>query len=101
MKPVFSFGRTEKTGSRLSGVATAQSNSVHGLSALMIAISILASVNAKAGELPVIATTASADDGNVPANAVDGSLTTRWSASGDGQWIRFDLGTTAAIGSVK
>jgi hypothetical protein len=30
----------------------------------------------------------------VPANTVDGSLATRWSAQGDGQWIRYDLGTT-------
>jgi hypothetical protein len=44
---------------------------------------------------------ASADDGNVPANAVDGSLATRWSAQGDGQWIRFDLGSTKTIGYVK
>jgi hypothetical protein len=41
--------------------------------------------------------TASANDGNVPGNAVDGSLSTRWSANGDGQWIAFDLGSTRAI----
>ena len=35
---------------------------------------------------------ASTNDGNVPANAVDGSLTTRWSANGDGQWLELDLG---------
>lgn len=44
---------------------------------------------------------ASADDGNVPANTVDGSLTTRWSASGDGQWIRYDLGSTKRVAHVK
>src|SRR5207244_4813995 len=27
-------------------------------------------------------------------------LATRWSAAGDGQWIRYDLGTTMAVGSV-
>ena len=30
--------------------------------------------------------TASTNDGNVPGNAVDNDLTTRWSANGDGHW---------------
>ena len=47
------------------------------------------------------AVTASTHDGNVPQNAVDNSLSTRWSANGNGQWIQFDLGTTRAIGSVS
>jgi poly(beta-D-mannuronate) lyase len=38
------------------------------------------------------AVTASSNDGNLPANTVDGSLSTRWSASGDGQWIQYALG---------
>ena len=45
--------------------------------------------------------TASANDGNVPANTVDNSLATRWSANGDGQWIRYDLGSTRMLGYVK
>src|ERR1044071_6482009 len=32
---------------------------------------------------------------------LDGSLATRWSASGDGQWIRFDLGASGTVGSVR
>jgi hypothetical protein len=51
--------------------------------------------------IPGTAVTASADDGNVAANTVDGSLATRWSASGDGQWIRFDLGSTKTAKLVK
>src|SRR4051812_28607996 len=51
--------------------------------------------------VPAANVTASADDGNVPANTVDGSLATRWSAQGDGQWIRFDLGATHTVTSVK
>jgi hypothetical protein len=47
------------------------------------------------------AVTASTNDGNVPANAVDNNLATRWSASGDGQWLRFDLGTSRTVGYVK
>ncbi|MER7455918.1 polysaccharide lyase family 7 protein [Micromonospora sp. NPDC126480] len=50
--------------------------------------------------LPVTAVTASSHDGNVPANAIDGSLSTRWSALGDGSWIRFDLGASKQVGSV-
>ncbi len=33
---------------------------------------------------------------HAPANTLDGDLTTRWSAKGDGQWIRYDLGDGAA-----
>ena len=51
--------------------------------------------------IPGTSVTSSADDGNVAANTVDGSLTTRWSASGDGQWIRFDLGSTKTAKLVK
>ena len=39
--------------------------------------------------------TYSAPGGTVPGNAVDGSLSTRWSARGDGQWLRLDLGRQA------
>lgn len=51
--------------------------------------------------VPGASVLASADDGNVAANTVDGSLSTRWSASGDGQWIRYDLGTTKTVAYVK
>jgi F5/8 type C domain-containing protein len=37
---------------------------------------------------------------NVPGNTLDNNLGTRWSAPGDGQWIRYDLGTAKAIGGV-
>ena len=45
--------------------------------------------------------TASTNDGNVPANAVDDNLGTRWSASGDGQWLRLDLGSMQRVGYVR
>jgi hypothetical protein len=51
--------------------------------------------------VPAASVTASSNDGNVPANTVDGSLSTRWSANGDSQWIRFDLGTTKTVEFVK
>jgi poly(beta-D-mannuronate) lyase len=44
---------------------------------------------------------ASADDGNVPANVLDNDLNTRWSANGDGQWIQFCLGETATVTGVQ
>lgn len=44
------------------------------------------------GSIVASGVTASSDDGNVPANIIDDSLATRWSAEGDGQWIQLDLG---------
>ena len=44
---------------------------------------------------------ASTNDGNVPGNTVDGSLATRWSANGDGQWLQLDLGSTQTVGHVR
>jgi len=41
--------------------------------------------------------TASANDGNLPGNTVDNSWATRWSANGDGQWIKFDLGSDRTV----
>jgi len=46
-------------------------------------------------------TSASTDDGNVPGNAVDGNLATRWSANGDGQWLQVDLGAAQTVGYVR
>ncbi len=44
---------------------------------------------------------ASSDDGNVPANVLDNNLNTRWSASGDGQWIQFCQANTTTVSGVK
>jgi hypothetical protein len=51
--------------------------------------------------IPGSAVTASANDGNVPANTVDGNLGTRWSALGDPQWIQYDLGAANTVSFVK
>lgn len=45
-------------------------------------------------------TASSYQDPNVPENTVDGSLSTRWSAEGVGQWIQYDLGEVKTIESV-
>ena len=47
---------------------------------------------------PVIA---SADDGNVAANVLDNNFATRWSASGDGQWIQFCLSAVSNVSGVQ
>jgi len=73
---------------------------VRGLAAWAV-IGVCSVMSANAARLPVVSASASADDGNVPANTIDGSLSTRWSADGDGQWIRFDLGTNQTLGSAK
>lgn len=41
--------------------------------------------------------TASGHDGNVPANAIDGNLSTRWSSLGRGQWVQGDLGAVKSL----
>jgi hypothetical protein len=47
------------------------------------------------------AVTASTSDVNVPGNAVDNNLATRWSANGDGQWLQLDLGSERMVGYVR
>jgi hypothetical protein len=51
--------------------------------------------------LAVSSVSASGDDGNVPANTLDGNLSTRWSAEGDGQWIKYDLGSMVTVNRVQ
>ncbi|MCQ3828926.1 polysaccharide lyase family 7 protein [Microbulbifer elongatus] len=44
---------------------------------------------------------ASSDDGNVPANAHDGNLGSRWSANGAGEYITFDLGSSCMVSALN
>jgi hypothetical protein len=46
---------------------------------------------------PASAVTASTNDGNVPGNVVDNNLGTRWSAIGDPQWVKLDLGSVRTV----
>ena len=57
-------------------------------------------VSADLTPFPVASVVASANDGNLPQNTLDNSLATRWSAQGDGQWIRYDLGAIVDIDRV-
>ncbi len=56
---------------------------------------------AKAVITPV-SVSANGDDGNVPANTLDGNLNTRWSSKGySGKYITYDLGSSKTISSLK
>jgi uncharacterized protein YjdB len=61
---------------------------------------IYGSAAAPVNPVSVASVVASGDDGNVPQNTLDINLATRWSAYGDGQWIRYDLGAVRAVGPV-
>jgi len=50
--------------------------------------------------IPVVGVTASSNDGNIEINTIDNNLFTRWSASGDGQWIMYDLDDIVQVGYV-
>jgi hypothetical protein len=55
-----------------------------------------------AAPLPVSRVTASsAQSQNPVVNVLDGSLATRWSAQGDGQWAQLDLGSVRAVSEVQ
>lgn len=60
-------------------------------------LSIIADSTGDPNCVPVVA---SSDDGNVATNAIDNDLNTRWSASGNGQWIQFCLGNAATVTGV-
>jgi len=77
------------------GVATVQ---VHGGEGGQYRVRFVEDVDA--GLQPGMPVVASSDDGNVPVNVLDGDLGTRWSASGDGEWIRLDLGEITTISQV-
>src|SRR5262245_45549523 len=79
----------------------------HGLRRLAVMLAGLILITgfnssaAAAAALPVLSVSASSDDGHIPANTLDGLMSTRWSASGDGQWIRYDLGASTVVGAIK
>ena len=53
------------------------------------------------GLLAVASASSSSHDGNGPGGAVDGQPRTRWSARGDGEWLRLDLGRSRRLGAVE
>ncbi|MZQ84654.1 DNRLRE domain-containing protein [Paenibacillus sp. 5J-6] len=57
-------------------------------------------LSAPVAPLQVVEVNASSSDGNVESNTLDNNLFSRWSASGDGQYVMFDLGQAKNIGYV-
>ncbi|MBT1695885.1 cellulase family glycosylhydrolase [Fulvivirgaceae bacterium PWU4] len=85
-----------------SGVATGSyaltAKATDNGSATTTSAAVNVTVQSAPGCQPV---SASADDGNVPANVLDNNLSTRWSANGDGQWIQFCLATQQTVNGVS
>jgi hypothetical protein len=93
--------RTEQAAVTSLNNATFNVNATPGGSLTFGTVTVSGSPTAAKFSISGTSVTASADDGNVPANTVDGSLATRWSASGDGQWIMYDLGATKTVTQLK
>jgi GH18 family chitinase len=93
--------RTEQAAVTSLSQATFNVNATPGGSLTYWPVTLSTSPVAAKLSIPGTAVTASADDGNVPANTVDGNLATRWSASGDGQWILYDLGASKTVTQLK
>ncbi len=70
----------------------------------LILVSLLWWLTLSADTLPIRAATASADDGNVPQNAIDGNPNTRWSCpipSGGSCWLQLDLAGVKSLTAVN
>lgn len=61
----------------------------------------LASVSSVYAATPVNITASDAQSGNPASNTVDGSLDSRWSSQGEGQWIQYDFGEPVTLEAVK
>ncbi|WP_190808393.1 discoidin domain-containing protein [Flagellimonas sp. S3867] len=55
----------------------------------------------QAQEISIVASSSSADDGNVVSNSYDNDLNTRWSAYDHGQWAQFDLGSSQNFNEIQ
>jgi poly(beta-D-mannuronate) lyase len=74
------------------------------ISAFVLAAPALVAQTITKFSIPASAVTASTYDtanNAVPANAVDGNLSTRWAGQGDGAFITFDLGPSQTVSYVK
>ncbi|MFS0725420.1 S-layer homology domain-containing protein [Paenibacillus sp. 1P07SE] len=66
-----------------------------------LAVTASVPVHTELESLPIVAVTSSGDDGNIVENVIDDDYDTRWSASGEGQWMIADLGEIRRIGSAS
>lgn len=99
--PPAATATTEKSGAR---VIVHQADSVPGTARIEVIAAGTPRVRYEvhfAAPEPEGRVVASAHDGNVPENTIDGDFDTRWSAEGDGQWIRYDLGAPTTVESVS
>ncbi|MDB5257371.1 MAG: hypothetical protein JWM14_2066 [Chitinophagaceae bacterium] len=91
----YSFAWTNVAAGTYSITAKATDNSGAAVTAAAVSITVNP---APPVCLPV---SASGDDGNIPANVLDNNVATRWSATGDGQWIQFCQGSAVNISGVQ
>ncbi|MBC7485705.1 MAG: discoidin domain-containing protein [Cytophagaceae bacterium] len=91
----FVFAWTNVAAGTYSITAKVTDNS--GASATSSAVSIRVALPAPL----CLPASASGDDGNVAVNVLDNNLATRWSASGDGQWIAFCKGAAVNISGIQ
>jgi len=67
-----------------------------------IALALAGCAGMSSGPTPLpISVVASSDDGNSPDRTLDGDIKTRWSASGDGVWAKYDYGQKVKFDAVK
>ena len=75
---------------------------VHSLTDTFDPKSVIGDPNDLAQSRPIIASSTEENNGNIPANAVDGDDSSRWSSGyGDPQWLAVDLGEFKPITKVK
>ncbi|UJW31099.1 discoidin domain-containing protein [Saccharothrix sp. AJ9571] len=98
-------GRGQPPEERISGERSGQARRLGTVAAVCLVVAGVVGVveaGAAAGpRLDVAGVAAGDDDGNVAGNTLDGDLTTRWSAEGEGVWISYDLGSARTVGSVS
>ncbi|MFW6597256.1 DUF7594 domain-containing protein [Propionibacteriaceae bacterium Y2011] len=88
-------------------VTVTQASAVPGVATIRIggggsrAIEYHVRFETSVGLSPGVVVLVSTHDGNVGENTLDGDLSTRWSAQGAGQWIRYDLGAVVQLDSVQ
>jgi hypothetical protein len=61
----------------------------------------LVAAAAACSPLTIASVSANGNDGNVPSNAIDGNLNTRWSRGGVGSYITMDLGSSKTVCGVN
>ncbi|MDO8508920.1 MAG: discoidin domain-containing protein [Nanoarchaeota archaeon] len=69
--------------------------------ALRLGIMLIAALLLVVYPVLALSVIASSDDGNAPKNTLDSNFSTRWSASGMGQWIKYDLEEARSVSDIS